>query len=286
MISAEQAELETMEVAEEEDLLSTTAVAAAVSSAAPATVMPALFMDVDGNGTGALMKRSVAAGGVHAPLMATNPSLAFPIDSGKEGLHAESTRSRIRKPLNDGIIDRANPQTRLVRYSLPPLSPSQSKANPVQKNLILAPTSSQKGRSDELARPVSAKPNPRLQPQKPRLVRYNGPDVENSADYDGMELPSIKRSRNRQLKIQRANLVRYNGASLQKLLTEEVPNSNVDDGVKSGTEEDHKQNRKNLVEDPGYANRYTELSDYNLARKTGLAVNKPISLWVERDKFL
>jgi len=283
MVYAEQAELENMKFAaittegEEEDLLSTTAVAAAVSSS-PMAATPALFVDVDldGNGTGALMKRSVAVGGVDARLMATNPRLAFPIDSGKEGLHAESTRALIRKPVNDGIIDRAQPQTRLVRYSLPP---PESKEGPGPNRLALAPASSQTGRKNELARPQSPKPHPQQQPPKPRLVRYNGPDVENSTDYDGMELPSIKRNRTRELKIERSNLVRYTGVSRQKQLTDKVPNDN-------GTEQDHQKNRKNRVEDLGYANRYTELSDYTLARKTGLAVNKPISLWVERDKFI
>ena len=289
MVSAEQAELESMEISntteEQEDLLSTTSVAgaAAASYFAAATPTTAVFMDVDGNGTGALMKRSVTAGGAEAPLMATNPSLAFPIDSGKEGIEAETTRARTQKSLNDGIIDRAQPNTRLVRHSLPPAE--SSKQGPNQKRLVLASTATSRTGSIKLARPQSPKPHPRLYPPKPKLVRYNGPDVEDSTDYEGMELPSVKKNRDRQLKLQRANLVRYRGASQQKRLTEEVANNNSDtDG--SGTEEDHQRNRKNLVEDPGYANRYTGLSDFNLARKTGLAVNKPISLWVERDKFL
>lgn len=289
MVSTEQAELESMKVAktkteEKEDLLSTTSVAAAAAASSIAVAAPktAIFMDVDGNGTGALMKRSPAAGGADAPLMATNPSLAFPIDSGKEGLQAETTRDRTRKSLVDEIIDRARPKTRLVRHSLPPSE--SSKQGPNKKSLAPASATSKTGMI-ELTRPQSQKPDPRLQPPKTKLVRFNGPDVEDSTDYEGMELASVKRNRDRQLKLQRANLVRYKGVSHQKQLTEEVANHNSDiDG--SGTEDDHQRNRKNLVEDPGYANRYTGLSDFNLARKTGLIVNKPISLWVERDKFL
>ncbi len=284
MVSAEQTELETMEVAieEEEDLLSTSSVLASALSIPPPA--PATFMDVDGNGTGALMKRSPAAGGVDPPLMATNPYLAYPIDSGKEGMQAHDTRERTRKPSNGGIVDSAQPKTRLVRYSLPASDALEPSQEPIEKRLVLAPPSSKESMNSELARP---KRSP-MQPSKPRLVRYNGPDVENSTDYDGMELPSVKDKRNRELKLTRANLVRYNGASQTKQLTEEVPISNEsgDESGKTGTEDDHQKGRRTLVEDPGYANRYTGLSDYNLARKTGLAVNKPISLWVERDKFL
>ena len=286
MVSPEQAELETLEV--EEDLLSTTAIApssvSSTSSTEP-TPSPALFMDVDGNGTGALMKRSPAAGGVDPPLMATNPFLAYPIDSGKEGMQAHDTRKVTRKPSNKGIVDKANPNTRLVRYSLPSsddaLEPKQA---PIQKKLVLAPASNKSAMSSELAKPPKRQA---MQPSKPRLVRYNGPDVADSTDYDGMELSSVKKNRNRELKLKRANLVRYQGASQQKRVTEEV--SGQDDDVekgKAGTEDDHQMGRKTLVEDPGYANRYTGLNDNNLARKTGLTVNKPASLWVERDKFL
>jgi len=102
-----------------------------------------------------------------------------------------------------------------------------------------------------------------------------------------MELSSVKKNRNREIQLQRANLVRYQGESQLKPLMEEVPNSNdSEESGKSGTEEDHQKGRRTLVEDPGYANRYTGLSDFNMARKTGLAVNKPESLWGERDKFL
>eukprot|EP00531_Pseudo-nitzschia_arenysensis_P012489 CAMPEP_0116138662 /NCGR_PEP_ID=MMETSP0329-20121206/12898_1 /TAXON_ID=697910 /ORGANISM="Pseudo-nitzschia arenysensis, Strain B593" /LENGTH=390 /DNA_ID=CAMNT_0003633653 /DNA_START=151 /DNA_END=1324 /DNA_ORIENTATION=- len=284
MVSAEQTELETMEVAieEEEDLLSTSSILASASSIPPPA--PAAFMDVDGNGTGALMKRSPAAGGVDPPLMATNPYLAFPIDSGKEGMQAQDTRERTRKPSNGGFVDSAQPKTRLVRYSLPASDALEPSQEPTEKRLVLAPPSSKDSMNSELARP---KRSP-MQPSKPRLVRYNGPDVEHSTDYDGMELPSVKDKRNRDLKLTRANLVRYNGASQTKQLTEEVPISSEsdDENGMTGTEDDHQKDRKTLVEDLGYANRYTGLSDYNLARKTGLAVNKPISLWVERDKFL
>ena len=54
MVSPEQADLETLEV--EEDLLSTTAIAPSKVSSTPSaepTPTPGLFMDVDGNGTGA-----------------------------------------------------------------------------------------------------------------------------------------------------------------------------------------------------------------------------------------
>jgi len=312
----------------EEDLLSTTSAAAAASlSISPsqtptpplphaATAFAPSVMDVDGNGTGAMMKRSqvAGAGGVDPPLMASNPSLAFPIDSGKEGLHYHHTRSRTRQS-NDGIIDRAQPRTRLVRYSLSQ-SQSQSESTPkqgptpTQKRLVFAPAPAS---SSQLARQQQPQPHQQhpsqqqrsVQRSAPRLVRYNGPDVADSTDFEGMELPSVQKARNRQLKLKKANLVQYKGASLQKRLTEEVPNgntaidgynystgpTNIDGGdesqhQKTGTEEDHQKGRKTLVEDLGYANRYTALSDFNLARKTGLAVNKPISLWVERDKFL
>lgn len=286
-MSTEQTELETMDVSnneEEKDLLSATSKAKfALDQAAP---VPAITMDVDGNGTGALMKRSPTAGGVHAPLMATNPSLAFPIDSGKEGMQAKDTREKTRKSLNDGIINRAEPQRRLVRYNLPP-SKEETKQGNTRKSLVLAPASIKNGMNGKLAPPRPKSPNP-LQPPKPRLVLYNGPDVEDSTDHDGMELGSVSKNRNKGIELQRANLVRYNGASQLKRLTEKVPHNNDSDGDgdENSTEEIHQKNRKTLLEDPGYANRYTELSDSNLARKTGLMVNKPISLWVERDKFL
>ncbi len=288
MVSAEQTELETMEVAiedEEEDLLSTSSVLATASSTPPPAPAPALFMDVDGNGTGALMKRSPSAGGVDAPLMATNPSLAYPIDSGKEGMQAHDTRAVTSKPSNNGIVDPVQPKTRLVRYSLPASDALEPSQEPVEKRLVLAPPSSKNSMNNELPKPQKSE----LRLSKPRLIRYNGPDVEDATDFDGMELSSVKSKRNRELKLSRANLVRYKGASQQKRLTEEIPNSNEINGAesgKSGTEEDHQKGRKTLVEDLGYANRYTGLSDFNLAKKTGLTVNKPISLWVERDKFL
>lgn len=287
MVSAERSELESMEIAieEEEDLLSTSAVLASVSSTPSPVPSLSLDMDVDGNGTGALMKRSPAAGGVDPPLMATNPSLAYPIDSGKEGMQAQDTRTRTRKPSNEGVIDCAQSQTRLVRYILPASDAFEPTQAPMGKRLVLAPASKKNGMNSELARPKKSQ----RQPSKPRLVRYNGPDVENSTDYDGMELPSVKKKRNRELKLNRANLVRYNGTSQQERATEELPNNNEtngDENGNSGTGDDHKNGRKTLVEDLGYANRYMGPSDYNLARKTGLAVNKPASLWSERDKFL
>ena len=297
-VSTEQTELQAMEFATtEEDLLSTTSAVAAAASSKPFTVpSPVPIMDVDGNGTGAMMGRSVASGGVDAPLMATNPSLAFPIDSGKEGMQARDTQTRTRRASNDGIIDRAQPRTRLVRYSLPASDGLEATQGPTQKKLVLAPASreNKNGMSSELTRPPQQQqqqqqpPKGQMQPQKPRLVRYNGPDVEDSTDHDGMELPHFQKNRNRQLKLKRANLVMYNGESQQKRLTEEVPNDTDSDAIGKSvtTEDDHQKGRKTLVEDLGYANRYTGLSDYNLARKTGLAVNKPISLWVERDKFL
>jgi hypothetical protein len=282
IISVEQTELQTMEFAmTEEDLLSTTSAAASYIVPSPVPIM-----DVDGNGTGAMMKRSPASGGVDATLMANNQSLSFPIDSGKEGMQARDTRARTRKSSNDGIIDRAQPKTRLVRYSLPPSDGLEATQGRMLKKLVLASASSKNGTSSELTRPQQP-PKGQMQPQKTRLVRYNGPDVEDSTDHDGMELPSVQKNRNRQLQLKRANLVMYNGASQQKRLTEEVPNDiNGDEIGNSITEDDHQKGRKTLVEDLGYANRYTGLSDNNLARKTGLAVNKPISLWVERDKFL
>ena len=78
--------------------------------------------------------------------------------------------------------------------------------------------------------------------------------------------------------------MRYNGASQQEQMTQQDPDE--DEIEKDGTYDDYQKGRKTLVEDLGYANRYTGPSDFNLAKKTGLTVNKPISLWVERDKFL
>ena len=285
IISAEQTELETMEIAEEEvedeeeDLLSTASVVASISSTpSPA---PTLSMNVDGNGTGALMKRSPAAGGVDPALMATNPYLAYPIDSGKDGMQAHDTRVRTRTQSNNGAVDSVQPKTRLVRYSLPTTDPLEPKQNPPPgKKLVLAPVTNKSAMNSELARPQKSQ----VKPSQPRLVRYNGPDVEHSTDYDGMELSSVKKKRNRELNLKRSNLVRYNGASQQERMMEQGPEE--DEIGKDGTDNDHHKGRKTLVEDLGYANRYTGLSDFNLAKKTGLTVNKPISLWVERDKFL
>jgi len=276
LISAEQLELQGMGVVTTDHVFLPTAAAPPV-------------MDVDGNGTGALMKRSRAAGGVDPPLMTTNPSLAFPIDSGKEGMQARDTRAKTRQSSNDGIIDRAQPKTRLVRYSLPSSDDLERTQEPTKTKLVLAPASGKDGTSSELAKPQSQKRQPQLQPPKTRLVRYNGPDIEASTDYDGTELPSVKKKLDRQLILKRATLVRYEGESQQEHLEAVVPDcdiSNDDENCKSGTEEDHQKGRKTLVEDVGYANQYKGPTDFNLARKTGLSVNKPISLWVERDKFL
>ncbi len=284
MISAEQTELETMEIAEdedddvEEDLLSTSSVVGSISSTpSPA---PTLSMDVDGNGTGALMKRSPAAGGVDPALMATNPFLAYPIDSGKDGMQAHHTRVRTRTPSNGGVVDNGQPKTRLVRYSLPTTDPLEPKQIPNGKKLVLAPVTNKSAMNSELARPQKSQ----VKPSQPRLVRYNGPDVEDSTDFDGMELASVKKKRNRELYLKRSNLVRYNGVSQQEQMPEKVPDE--DESGKEGTENYHRKGRTTLVEDIGYANRYAGPSDFNLAKKTGLAVNKPVSLWVERDKFL
>jgi len=125
----------------------------------------------------------------------------------------------------------------------------------------------------KLAKAIQSQEKPKL--SGPKLVRYNGPDVEDTTDFDGMEKASVKKKRNRVLDLKKANLVRYQGFSQQKRLEETAE-----------PEETRNQQRKTLAEDVGYANRYTGLTDYSLAKKTGLAVNKPISLWVERDKFL
>ena len=288
IVSAEQTELETMEIAEdededededvEEDLLSTSSVVASIpSTPSPA---PTLSMDVDGNGTGALMKRSPAAGGVDPALMATNPFLAYPIDSGKDGMQAHDTKERTRTPSNNAVADIGQPKIRLVRYILPTTDPLEPKQIPTGKKLVLAPVTNKSAMNSELARPQKSE----AKSSQPRLVRYNGPDVEDATDFDGMELDSVKKKRNRELNLKRSNLVRYNGESHQERYMEKPPED--DEIGKNGTENDHHKGRKTLVEDPGYANRYAGPSDFNLAKKTGLAVNKPVGLWVERDKFL
>lgn len=234
-------------------------------------------MDVDGNGTGALMNRSHTAGGVDAPLMVTtHKTRAFPIDSGKEGMAAQDTKARTRPKNGIEPYDPTRPKTRLVRYKLPPQQKQngalQPKEEPTTK-FVLASSLAANNNNGKLAKAIQSQEKPKL--SGPKLVRYNGPDVEDTTDFDGMEKASVKKKRNRVLDLKKANLVRYQGFSQQKRLEETAE-----------PEETRNQQRKTLAEDVGYANRYTGLTDYSLAKKTGLAVNKPISLWVERDKFL
>jgi len=282
-------------------------------------------MDVDGNGTGALMNRSRAAGGVDAPLMAAPVTRrpAFPIDSGKEGMQAGDARARIRSPPSDNNNNNNNTgmfATRLVRYNLPSsenmsLKPAQEKT---QQKLVLAPAAaaSTKTNGASKSKPFAANNNddddddglPRQQDQqqkqapgktKPKPVFYNGSDLQHSTDYDGMEKPALTKQRNRQIDLKRLSLVRYKGESQSEKLsgvndingaidTTGNDGDASDGGVNNNnnTPDSHRRGRKTLTEDPGYANRYTGLTDFTLAKKTGLAVNKPISLWVERDKFL
>eukprot|EP00536_Pseudo-nitzschia_multiseries_P009255 jgi/Psemu1/22686/gm1.22686_g len=325
---------------------------AATPAAPPTAVAAAVPMNVDGNGTGALMNRSHAAGGAHAPLMVTsyNPR-DYPIDSGRDGMHAPKI-STTKQPLsrsNDDIVDPTRPGVRLVRYKVqsqqqqqqqePSQGPTRSETNLVLASALVKNNNNNNNNANANAntntnnnnnnnnnqdgtqsRTLAARPNHkprRILIKKPKTppattittptttaiarYSYNGPDIDSTTDHDGMETPAVQQKRNRMLKLRTANLVRYNGASQQQRLeTPAAPadHSNSNNNSNTTTEQqppptETKQKkaqkdggRKTLADDVGYANRYTGLTDFTLAKKTGLAVNKPISLWVERDKFL
>jgi len=321
VISAERRELERMEVADDprdddyydydddddddEFLDSITTQASPSPVTVPQNQSPhtspqpqpqAVPMNVDGNGTGALMNRSHAAGGANAPLMVTsNKPRHYPIDSGRDRMQAPKSKTEIR------------PGVRLVRYQNPsvsaaPKSPPTNSLKAVEeptKRLILASSlaknneskstirnssnSSNKNNSNQNEKPVKKTRRLRAKPKSRSLIRYNTENVDETTDHDGMETPEVQQKRDRVLKANKSNLVRYSGTSQQKRL--ETPTTEPET-QQAATEEDHQKGRKTLADDVGYANRYTGLTDFNLAKKTGLAVNKPISLWVERDKFL
>jgi len=331
MVSAEQRELESMEVATDDNsknndnddsdpkegglptsvsssfrssLRKSLRVSSSSSSSSSRTTQQAAAaaapMDVDGNGTGALMNRSHTAGGPNAPLMVTSyKPKAYPIDSGKDGMDMQTMQTSLQQ---DG--------TRLVRYNFPPLLKPKQEPTPRTAKLVLASALAAAKNNDGKLAKVTKQPTA-LAVQKFEYEYYNGyngPDVEDATDYDGMETTNSKmalakqqqpkqRNRDRRLQPKKVNLVRYQSSFYNNNNNNKHGNCDDDHGDDNNYQSQQRQRRPqrggarnsqsySLANDPSYSNRYMGPTDFTLAKKTGLAVNKPISLWVERDKFL
>ena len=262
-------------------------------------------MGVDGNGTGALLKRSHTSGGKDGSLMVTsNKRLAYPIDSGKDGMEANDTKRKTQSSSSNSKALQFQQQTgtRLVRHNLSPPSSSSSEESPPQQQqqskLVFAPAAQAPangnsngatggttgGVTTKAANSSGSGSFHQTNMHKTKLVRYNGPDLDNTTDYDGMELSSSKKQRQKEIQLSKKHLVLY---SPPDPLSAE--NENDSDEKNNNDEENQKQKQQHrpaLSKDIHYSDKYVERTDYTMARKTGLAVNKPISLWVERDKFL
>jgi len=125
------------------------------------------------------------------------------------------------------------------------------------------------------------------------LVRYNGPDLEqNTTDYDGMETVATRQQRQQARHVSESKLVMYTPPP-----TPPTPDNNTNHNndptnhhkkqkQNQQEQQQQQQHRPTLTQDIKYSIQYIEKTDFTMARKTGLAVNKPISLWIERDTFL
>jgi len=284
--------------------LSTTEVTAPSSSVS--SIPNSMSMDVDGNGTGGLMKRSHTGGGTgtDATLMVTSmKTLAFPIDSGKDGMEADDTKRRTRTTQTTNTASEGTDKVtgmRLVRYTSSNSNLPTSKAKllaassaamitTTTKKLVLAPagttgtgTTGGSGGGSAMITKVNNANNGIVTNSNSRLIRYNGPDLDDTTDYDGMEKVSTRNQRQREIQLSESNLVMYNPTT-----NPDNKNNNDDQNNNNNNEKQQKQkHRPTLTKDIRYSIQYIEKTDFTMARKTGLAVNKPISLWIERDKFL
>ena len=266
-------------------------------------------MDVDGNGTGALMNRSHTAGGPNAPLMVTSyKPKAYPIDSGKDGMDMQmqmQMRAKRETLQQDG--------TRLVRYDFSPsLEPKQEPTPRTTKLVLASALAAAKSNGGKLAQATKQPTALAVRNYEYEYYNgYNGPGVEDATDYDGMETANSKmalattqqqqqralqqQKRDRQLQPKKANLVRYKSSFYDDNKHGNDYDDHNDDDNNNQSQQQQRQPQgadarnsqsHSLANDPSYSNRYTGPTDFTLAKKTGLAVNKPISLWVERDKFL
>jgi len=325
-----------------------TKVAATTTTTAPSSVSNSIpnsmsiSMDVDGNGTGGLMKRSHTGGGTgtDATLMVTSmKTLAFPIDSGKDGMEANDTKRRTRTTetttqTTNTASDGTGTGTgmRLVRYtsnnsnsnsnvpsskskSLVASAATMSKTTTTTKKLVLAPagTTTRRGTTGTgthhgttggggggsaiitKAKDKNTVTNGIVTNSNSRLVRYNGPDLDDTTDYDGMETVSTRNQRQQEIQLSDSKLVMYNPTTPPPDNNYDKSNNNIDptnnnNKKKKNDEKQQKQKQKHhrptLTQDIKYSIQYIEKTDFTMARKTGLAVNKPISLWIERDTFL
>jgi len=323
----------------------TTPAPSSVSNSIPNSM--SISMDVDGNGTGGLMKRSHTGGGTgtDATLMVTSmKTLAFPIDSGKDGMEANDTKRRTRTRTTETTTQTTNTASdgtgtgtgmRLVRYtsnnsnsnSNGPSSKSISLVasaatmpkTTTTKKLVLAPagTTTRRGTTGTgthhgttggggsgsaivtKAKGKNTVTNGIVTNSNSRLVRYNGPDLDDTTDYDGMETVSTRNQRQQEIQLSDSKLVMYNPTTpttpdnkynKSNNNIDPTNNNNDNNNKKKKYEKQQKQKQKHhrptLTQDIKYSIQYIEKTDFTMARKTGLAVNKPISLWIERDTFL
>ena len=320
-------------------------------SKATSTTASSAIMGVDGNGTGALMKRSHTAGGKEAPLMVTSyQRSAYPIDSGKEGMDrdplvGEEKAMTIKKKaivratskptpvapaptptLSSSTTAASSSTKRLVRFALTPPSSSTTSSssattvNNTKKKLVLPPAAEGGGiakkdtgaitrrKTTTTANHANANINTYNNSAGvgsvsggKKLIRYNGPDVEDTLDYDGMETPLAKEQRQNSIQSSKTNLILYENQQQQKQQQQQQRlndtdddeydedddnDDEIDEDEDNDDDEEREQQRATLTKDLRYYTRFVEPTDSSLAKKTGLTVNKPVSLWTERDKFL